>query len=267
MVDPQPQPGAQPEGVSLPPQPASPAPGQPAPGQPLPEPKPYDWGGDPLRLRDVQLGDYRLAGKYGSVEDLEKAYTAAQGLIGKKSGELAKELGYFVPEAYEFGDAAKEWDQQTAQAVQAEFRALGLSQDQAAKALPKLVEMADALNTANSKKALMDEWNLTGPAFEGRLDQVGKWGAERLPTDVYERFRGMGVHGVLAVEALMKAGTEMPVWGGGGGATPQDLKGELAALESKLYDAQHPLPHEEYQRLTTRRQEIYSILYPAGKAA
>jgi hypothetical protein len=159
----------------------------------------YDLTADPAGLGKLDLQGAKLAGKYDSVPAVLQALADAEARSA-------------VPETYDFGETGKAFDPDAAASLTREFREMGLTQDQAAKALPKLVEIADALATAKGRELLADEWKLTGAEFDKRLGEVAEWAGKNLPPEVYQKFAAMGAHGVLAAESMMAARWERPLF-------------------------------------------------------
>ncbi len=198
---------------------------EPGAGAPLPDPVAYDLEADPAGILALDLKGAKLGGEFGTIKEALDALTAAR--------EAAT-----VPEAYDFGEAGAKWDADTVAAITADFREVGIPQSMVPKAVEKIALMAVEVAAATARADLMTAWNVTGEAFDAKLGQVAEWGKTHLPADVYATFRAMGPHGLQAVDSMMRAKWETPLWkgtdtGGGGDQKQEKTRAEILYGDGK----------------------------------
>jgi hypothetical protein len=221
----------------------------------------YNFDLDPKGLNSVDLDGTLLAGKYKNAGELEKAYTNAQSMMGKKSEDLAKELGYFVPEKYDFGDAAKDWDENTTKTVTDKFIQAKLSQAQIAEVVPMIAELGEEFATMKGRLDLMEDWQMTPTVFAAREQEIVTWAQAHLPENVYETYAKMGVEGLRATNALMLAGREGKPWNGEANVDIEDTNAKIREIEAKIADPK--TQGAEKKRLGEERMKLFAKLHPA----
>lgn len=258
-------PPADPPSGGLPPQdpPAAGLPPQdPPPADPnAPPPTAYDFTTDTAGLNAIDLqGTGFGGGKFKSVADLDKGYVELESFKGKKSEELAKELGYFAPETYDFGDSGKDWDEKTTGAVADIFKGGNCSQEQVAYLMPHLMEATEGLSTIKANVELMERWNLTGEAFKAKEADIVTWAKANLPPESYARYAEAGAQGMLEVEGLMALNKEKPLWSGAGHVDTKGGQEKIVAIEAKMTSLKKG--SAEYTQLENERNALYKVVYP-----
>ena len=123
-----------------------------------------------------------------------------------------------APETYEVPEGSIWADEAQAEATKPildMFKESGVGQEHATLFMDLLGEFQAAtveLATKGNQVDLMNEWNLTGEAFDARLNEVAQWGQENLDADEYERYRAGGQRGILDLEGRMLRNREQPSW-------------------------------------------------------
>jgi len=251
----------------------------------------YDWDGDPMNLSAIQIEDPTkyLAGKFKSVQDLEKSYRELGAKIRQKREDIEAEIKgeYGPPEEYDVTSLAKaigqeELPEDAAKEFTEWFKEAGLSQQQAEKVMDgvaQLTELVEPVIVKNEMDRLRLAWGkedangkvpMDEAALHERLKQLDAFARSFYGDAQYKALEQAGAFGtaesIMVMDAMMKAQQQQQTFQGHAPSNDEDLDSKINALfnHPAWSDATHPEHETVHSKLRALFDRKYGNSPPAN---